>query len=156
MQGRTHRRYHSRRYLTAGSLAVAAFAVGTAISPALGLAGGAVRSPVTFGRIPHAAMSRAGIDWAAAPDYIAVLKRGQVVGYVPKVELDQTGIIGPRNGGTYTPSSSSVLIVVNRSLHIVGHFYPMVGFVPEDSPAPQPAVPPTTVLYGPTVTSVGG
>jgi hypothetical protein len=111
---------------------------------------------VSFGRIPNVAMSGAGINWAAAPDYIAVLKRGHVVGYVPKAELDQAAIIGPRNGGTFRPSASSVLTVVNRSLDVVGHFYPMVGFVPEDSPAPPPSDPPTTVLYGPTVTTGDG
>jgi len=154
MQGRNIRaRRTSRCRLTAvASVAVGAFIVGVAVSPSMGSASGRERSVVqSFGRIPEAAITRAGINWSMAPDYIAVLKRGVVVGYVAKVALDQSErMVGPRNGGTFAPSRSSVLNVVNRSLRLVGHFYPMIGFVASNEASPPPGVTPTTV-YGPPI-----
>jgi hypothetical protein len=138
------------------SVAASAFVVGVAISPSIGLASGSNRPIESFGRIPEAAITQAGINWSIAPDYIAVLKRSVVVGYVAKAALDQSEVIvGPRNGGTFTPSQSSVLNVVNRSLRLVGHFYPMIGFVPNNESSPPPGVTPTTI-YGPPITSVDG
>ena len=158
MQGRTVRtRPKSMRRLAAvASVAVGAFLVGVAISPSTGLASGRNRPVQSFGSIPQAAITRTGIDWSMAPDYIAVLKRGVVVGYVAKAALDQSKVmVGPRNGGTFTPSRSSVLNVVNRSHSLVGHFYPIVGFVPDNETSPPPGVTPTTV-YGPPLTSGDG
>jgi hypothetical protein len=158
MQGRNmHTRRQPRRRMAAvASVAAGAFIVGVAIAPSIGLASGRDRSVQSFGRIPQAAVTRTGINWSIAPDYIAVLKRGVVVGYVAKAALDQSEVIvGPRNGGTFTPSHSSVLNVVNRSLRLVGHFYPMIGFVPNNESSPPPGVTPTTV-YGPPITSGDG
>jgi hypothetical protein len=122
----------------------------------MGSASGREHPVQSFGRIPAAAITQAGIIWSMAPDYIAVLKRGVVVGYVAKAALDQSEVmIGPRNGGTFTPSRSSVLSVVNRSLRVVGHFYPMIGFVAGNESSPPAGVTPTTV-YGPPITSGDG
>jgi hypothetical protein len=140
-----------RRAAAASAVALVAFSVGIAVSPALGL----TKPPVTFGRIPQRAITSAGIKWSAVPDYVAVLSHGRTVGYVAKSSLDgAVPLLGPRNGGSYTPASRQDPIVVNRALHVVGKIVPMVGFVAQGQPAPNPTVTPTTVYGNPT--AVGG
>lgn len=158
MQKRTYtsrHRFHSHRAVVALVVGMA-FAVGIAMSPAVGHASSKGRAKYSFGRIPRAAFTQAGINWALAPDYVAVLRRGTVVGYVSKAVLDQSqAIVGPRNGGTFAPSASSILPVVNQSLRLVGHFYPAIGFVAVNKSVPDPVVTPTTV-YGPPLESSTG
>lgn len=143
-----------RRTLVASAIAVAAFGVGAAISPALGL----TKAPLTFGRIPLNALTPAGIRWSVVPDYVAVVSHGHVVGYVAKYAIDETSPrIGPLNGGTYTPRRDVDLTVVNRALEVVGRMVPMVGFVPlgQSLLTTPTGVTPTTV-YGVTPTTAYG
>lgn len=140
-----------RRAAAASAVALVAVSVGIAVSPALGL----TKPPVTFGRIPQRALTPTGIEWSAVPDYVAVVSHGRTVGYVAKSSLDGAArLLGPKNGGSYTPTGAQDPIVVNRALQVVGRIVPMVGFVAEGQSAPTPTVTPTTV-YG-AATSGGG
>ena len=137
------------RVRTIASLGALAFVMGVAVSPAFGLSSGhGVHSP-TFGRIPQSALTASGIDWSLVPDYVAVVAHGSVVGYVAKSTIDASAkVIGPLNGGSYTPGRTSVLTVVNRTLTPVGHFYPVRGFVRSGDAQPVLTVTATTVYGG--------
>jgi hypothetical protein len=100
---------------------------------------------LTFGNIPANAVEPNGIAWSKVPDYVGVVKDGRVVGYISRATYEN--LLDPK------PSRSEVenapVPVYSESLRLVGHMYPVVGFVPLGSPAPsQAATTPTTIAAG--------
>jgi len=86
------------------------------------------------GRVPRDAVSHGRINWVAVPEYISVVgPGGTVVGYIQKRDVDgSTPIVGPLNGGTYTPvcGTDGIDVYNQASGVVIGHLFPNAGYVP--------------------------
>lgn len=148
-----------RSVLLIGCGAFAALGIGLGIGFTQGAAGSStpiypttlVTGPdgQTFGNLPASAFSSNGIDWSQAPDYVAVVGKGGVIGYVPKAQMEQAlqqPPSSPLNGGmTSVDTTDAIETVYNTQLQIIGYIYRERGYVPVGEALP-PAVPPTTVV----------
>lgn len=124
---------------TGGPVAPSTTHVGYATHVSIGTRG------LTFGNIPASAVRPDGIDWAKVPDYVGVVKDGRVVGYISRATYER--LLEPQPGPARIENASTP--VYDESLRLVGHVYPVVGFVPLGSPAPsQEEMTPTTVAAG--------
>jgi hypothetical protein len=93
----------------------------------------------TFGPLTSSTGGGGTVDWAAAPDFIAVAgPDSTVVGYVAKAALQSVTVPGPLAGGSFTPTAAEGLPVVNTAQQVVGTLYPgEAGYEPLGSPAPS-------------------
>lgn len=102
------------------------------------------------GRLPRSAVVNGRVDWRSAPNRIALVSAtGAIEGYVRKAILDGTaGVIGPLNGGTFTPEcgSQGIRVYNKTGTRVVGAYYPDAGFVPLGVSPRCIHVTPTTVL----------
>ncbi len=95
------------------------------------------------GKIPNSAIHDGRIQWSKVSGYVAAFSGGRFVGYVNKADLSrgqpaiaepQIRPIWPRGVNVcFFPSPGSV-DVYNKSLNLIGHIDPMIGFVPLGKP----------------------
>ena len=158
--GTVRRRRSSRRLLLPSAIVGAVVAAGailsgtwpSAVKPVSASTIMPIHSAVAgivSSRIPRSAIHGGRVNWSDVPTYVAVISDGSVVGYVQKADIDgQLPVIGPLNGGTYTPvcGSDGINVYASNDTTIVGALYPNLGYVPAgQTPNCANATTPTTV-----------
>jgi hypothetical protein len=148
-----------RKALLAASAASVVLAVGFGVlfrgsdAPAGASILVSIHAPVggsVTGSLPTSAIVDGQIDWSKAPKLIEIVSQtGSALGYVLKSDLDgAVEVIGPQNGGTYTPACGSEGIDLFNAAHThtVGAYYPGAGFVPNGETPKCLRKPPTKVV----------
>ncbi len=103
-------------------------------------------------RISRRSIAHGRIDWAQVPIFVPVVSHGETVGYVQKIDIDgQLPVIGPENGGTYTPvcGSNGINVYSSNDVTVIGAVYPGVGFVLNGQVPNCSGVVPTTSIPAP-------